>query len=197
MQAKQELTQLKERLQKQIVVLQSEMSVVDQAIELLDREDMSIPSTGRNGSRFSSLGLSEAIRKVVTSDWTSPTEVRDELMHGGYPTDDKSKFLGSVFATMKRLRRRDLEAKRIGGKLKYRKLTTSTNSPNTANASKVQNGTGPSSSKKTQIHEWLKHNGPATRAEVQKGTSLPKGTMSYLSIAKDLFENRDGKWHAR
>ena len=38
MQAKQELLQLKERLQKQILVLETEMTTVDKAIQLLDRE---------------------------------------------------------------------------------------------------------------------------------------------------------------
>lgn len=53
------------------------------------------------------------------------------------------------------------------------------------------------SGRKQEIHEWLKHNGPATRAEIISGTQLPGGTVGgYLSSEKSLFENRDGKWHA-
>ncbi|MGA3024030.1 MAG: hypothetical protein ABSF98_04600 [Bryobacteraceae bacterium] len=52
--------------------------------------------------------------------------------------------------------------------------------------------------RKIQLHEWLKSNGPSTRAEIIAGTRFPEGTIGgYLSTEKDLFENRDGKWHAR
>ncbi len=55
-----------------------------------------------------------------------------------------------------------------------------------------------SGGRKTEIHGWLKKNGPATRSEIIEGTKLPAGTISgYLSAEKELFENRDGKWHAR
>jgi hypothetical protein len=55
-----------------------------------------------------------------------------------------------------------------------------------------------SGGRKTEIHSWLKKNGPATRTEIIEGTKLPAGTISgYLSAEKDLFESRDGKWHAR
>jgi hypothetical protein len=54
------------------------------------------------------------------------------------------------------------------------------------------------SSRKDQIHEWLKRNGPATRGEILNGTQLPGGTVgAYLSTEKNLFESRDGKWYAR
>src|ERR1700734_2260537 len=49
--------------------------------------------------------------------------------------------------------------------------------------------------RKTQIHDWLRKNGPATRTEIIKGSGLPGGTVGgYLSSEKDLFESRDGKW---
>lgn len=52
-------------------------------------------------------------------------------------------------------------------------------------------------SRKLAIHEWLKKNGPAKRAEIIKNTGFPEGTVgAYLSTEKDLFENRDGKWRA-
>ena|ERR1017187_2780986 len=52
--------------------------------------------------------------------------------------------------------------------------------------------------RKATIHEWLKANGPHGPSEIIAGTGLPQGTVrSLLSQCKDLFENRDGKWHAR
>lgn len=52
--------------------------------------------------------------------------------------------------------------------------------------------------RKIQLRDWLKKNGPATRGEIIKNSGLPEGTISgYLSTEKDLFENRDGKWHVR
>src|ERR1700730_1518962 len=67
------------------------------------------------------------------------------------------------------------------------------------------NGAAPGPSKraqnggrKSQMYEWLKQNGPATRTEIIEGTGMPTGTVGgYLSSEKDLFENREGKWCAR
>jgi hypothetical protein len=57
-----------------------------------------------------------------------------------------------------------------------------------------KNGT----SRKDELHAWLKKNGPSSRKEIITGSGLPAGTVTgYLSSEKDLFENRDGKWHAR
>ncbi|MEP7367328.1 MAG: hypothetical protein ABI972_29055 [Acidobacteriota bacterium] len=53
-------------------------------------------------------------------------------------------------------------------------------------------------SRKIVIHQWLKDHGPAGRGEVIEATGFPAGTVgSLLSQCKDLFESRDGKWHAR
>ena len=53
-------------------------------------------------------------------------------------------------------------------------------------------------SRKLQIRDWLKTNGPAYRSEIIEGTGFPSGTVgSYLSQCPDLFENRDGKWVAK
>jgi hypothetical protein len=50
--------------------------------------------------------------------------------------------------------------------------------------------------RKAQIHEWLKANGPAARGEIIKGSGLPTGTVgSLLSQCPELFENREGKWY--
>lgn len=52
--------------------------------------------------------------------------------------------------------------------------------------------------RKLQMHAWLKANGPATRGEIIAGTGFPGGTVgSLLGQCPDLFESRDGKWHAR
>ena len=52
--------------------------------------------------------------------------------------------------------------------------------------------------RKTQLHDWLKRNGPATREQVLAGSGLPSGSASsILSVEKDLFQKRDdGRWHA-
>lgn len=125
MQAKNELLQLKARLQKQIAVLQSEMVVVDKAIQLLERENHS-ETNGSQDKKFRKAGLSDACRQIVGDDWISPTEVRNELMQGGYPNDDKSKLLAAVFATLKRLGKKQMEGKKIDGKMKYRKRQLAT-----------------------------------------------------------------------
>jgi hypothetical protein len=55
----------------------------------------------------------------------------------------------------------------------------------------------PLGGRKREIHDWLKQNGPAGRSEIVKGTGLPGGTVGgYLSSEKQLFESRDGMWHA-
>jgi len=121
MQAKQELIQLKGRLQSQISVLESEMATVDAAIQLLEREHNS-GATGLHDNRFRKLGLSDACRQTVGSDWILPSEVRNQMMNGGFKAADKSKLLSSVFATLKRLSTKgELEGKKIDGKMKYRK----------------------------------------------------------------------------
>lgn len=70
-----------------------------------------------------------------------------------------------------------------------------TRATRTANTQSPQAANGVS--RKTQLHDWLKKNGPATRAQIIEGSGLPGGTVGgYLSAQKELFENRDGKWHA-
>ena len=52
--------------------------------------------------------------------------------------------------------------------------------------------------RKHEIFDWLKVNGPASRAEIIKGTGFPPGTVGFnLSKDPDLFESREGKWHAK
>lgn len=47
-------------------------------------------------------------------------EVRTVMLEGGYKSGDKAKLLAGVFATLKRLAKREFEAKRLDGKMKYR-----------------------------------------------------------------------------
>src|ERR1700730_10762091 len=53
-------------------------------------------------------------------------------------------------------------------------------------------------SRKDQMHAWLKKNGPAERKSIVEGTGFPDGTIgSYLSTETKLFEKRDGQWQGR
>jgi len=125
MSAQQELLQLKERLQKQISVLEGEMATVDKAIQLLNREGkpggVSAPIPPVQDKRFARMGLSEACREIVGAEWILPSEVRNQMLQGGFRTDDKAGLLSSVFATLKRLATKDLEGAKIEGKMRYRK----------------------------------------------------------------------------
>ena len=125
MSAQQELLQLKERLQKQISVLEGEMATVDKAIQLLNREGKSggAPSQASpiSDKRFARMGLSEACREIVGTEWILPSDVRNQMLQGGFKTDDKAGLLSSVFATLKRLATKDLEGAKIEGKMRYRK----------------------------------------------------------------------------
>jgi hypothetical protein len=119
MQAKNELMQLKGKLQKQITVLESEMKTVDAAIQLIERENQLEPASPQD-KRFRKAGLSDACRQIVGSEWISPTEVRNQMMQGGFKNRDKTKLLAAVFATVKRLAKKEFEGKKIDGKMKYR-----------------------------------------------------------------------------
>lgn len=121
MQAIQELMQLKEGLQKHIGVLQSEMATVDKAIQLLEREGQRSTQT-INEKQFSKTGLSDACRLIVGNEWISPGEIRDRMIQGGFKNNGKSKLLGSVFATCKRLAAsEEFDVGRVDEKQKYRK----------------------------------------------------------------------------
>jgi hypothetical protein len=127
MQAKIELLQLKERLQKQIDVLASEMSTVDKAIELIEREHSSTASgIAPQNKQFRKLGLADTCRQIVGSDWLTPSEVRARMIQGGYKHEDAAKLLSAIFATLKRLGTKELEGRKIDGKLRYRKRQSAT-----------------------------------------------------------------------
>jgi hypothetical protein len=132
MQAKHELMRLKDKLQRQIAVLESEMATVDKAIQLLERET----SPGVNGlhkdKRFAKAGLSDALRQIVGSEWISPAEARDQMLDGGFRAGSKAKLLSAVYATLKRLGTNELEGKKIDGKMKYRRRQLAAASIDTA-----------------------------------------------------------------
>ena len=100
------------------------MATVDKAVQLLDREGKFAATTftaTAQDKRFSKMGLSEACRAIVGGEWTLPSEVRNQMLQGGFKTDDKAGLLSSVFATLKRLATKDLEGAKIEGKMRYRK----------------------------------------------------------------------------
>ncbi len=101
------------------------MASVDKAIELLEREHFSGPKPEMHDTRFRKIGLTDACRQIVNSEWMSPVEIRDRMMSGGFKNGDKSKLLSSVFATLKRLAIKEIEGRKVDGKMKYRKRQTS------------------------------------------------------------------------
>jgi hypothetical protein len=79
------------------------------------------------------MGLSEACREIVGNDWILPSEVRNQMLHGSFKTDDRAGLLSSVFATLRRLATKDLEGAKIDGKMRYRKRqSTSANTEHAA-----------------------------------------------------------------
>ena len=128
MQAILELTGVRQKLQEKIVALQSELTSIDRAIEILERESPSRVNTvntvnGSSGRQFKKKGLSESCLAIVGSDFVKPSIVRDRLMAGGYPVKSKTKLLSSVFATLSRLAKLSkLEVGTIDGRRVFRQL---------------------------------------------------------------------------
>ena len=124
---------LKEKLQRQISVLESEMATVDKAIQLIDRESTPGAIAPYQDKRYARSGLSETLRQIVGSEWISPAETRDAMMNGGYKAQSKAKLLSAVYATMKRLGvSGEFEGRKIDGKMKYRKRQPDTQSTDVA-----------------------------------------------------------------
>jgi hypothetical protein len=125
----QELRRIKSRLEGTIRSSQSELDVINKAIELVEREQGTSPKafllgTGENRD-FAKLGLTEAIRKCVGSEFVIPSEVRDTMLMGGFPVPKagKGRLLNYVFVTLKRLAKTgELDAGKKGGKFAVRRV---------------------------------------------------------------------------
>ena len=124
MQAVLELTRVRQKLQQKVEALQEEVTSIDRAIRVLERENPSRINTvnGSSGRQFKKMGLSESCLAIVGGDLVKPSTVRDRLTAGGYPMQTKTKLLSSVFATLRRLADRgQLEAGTIDGKRAFRR----------------------------------------------------------------------------
>ena len=120
MDAISELTRIRGRLKLKLLDLEAEIDAVDRAIGLLEAEQ-SLSNVKARSRRFVKMGLSEACREIIGSDYITPIEVRDMLRQGGYPKSAKSKLLNSVYATLKRLTANDFEKGKVNGKTVFRK----------------------------------------------------------------------------
>src|ERR1700751_3218841 len=101
MEAIKELLIVRERLQSQIRALEGEVDAVNKAIKVLERED---PETAMKTKQLGNLGTTDAIRRLIGSEFVTPITVRDQLILGGFPCrNGKQRLLNVVWATMKRL----------------------------------------------------------------------------------------------
>ncbi len=101
-QAIRELTKVRQRLHDQLHELQVEVDAIEKAINVLDREDQNDGSASTN-KEFAKTGFADGCRSIVGSEFITPLEVRDRLIRGGFKHKSKSKVLGGVYATLKRL----------------------------------------------------------------------------------------------
>jgi len=92
---------VREKLQSQIRVLQGEVEALDKTLKVLQRED---PEAAMNRKELRTLGTTDAIRRLIGSEFITPHTIRDQLILGGFPCrNGKQKLLNIVWATMKRL----------------------------------------------------------------------------------------------
>jgi hypothetical protein len=49
--------------------------------------------------------------------------------------------------------------------------------------------------RKDEVVKLLQAKGPLTRSEIKNSVTFPEGTLSYVLLDKELFINKDGKWH--
>ena len=102
MEAIRELTKLRQRKYGQLRELKVEVDAIDKAIELLEREKHreGLTSTSKE---FSKTGFADGCRSIVGPEFITPLEIRDRLIRGGFKHNSKTKVLGGVYATLKRL----------------------------------------------------------------------------------------------
>ncbi len=118
-----QLNRLKERLEGQLHTTRTELDAVDKALQLLEREQSAEPLAAGD-KRFARLGLSDSCRQIVGEEWTTPLEVRNRMLQGGYQSKNKKKanLLNAIYATLKRLAESGtFEAGKKNGKLAFRK----------------------------------------------------------------------------
>jgi hypothetical protein len=53
-----------------------------------------------------------------------------------------------------------------------------------------------SPTRRDELANFLKAEGPLTRTEIFKRSGIPQGTVSTLLLDKASFKSRDGKWYA-
>ena len=123
MNALTELRRLQRVLLDTLATVQLEADSINKAIEILEREQNKLADQNANGKEFSNIGLADACRKIIRSEFISPLEVRNQLVAGGYPfKSTKGKLLGSVYSTIKRSERKgELEAQKEDGRWCFRK----------------------------------------------------------------------------
>jgi hypothetical protein len=120
MEAIKELLLLRERLESQLRILQSEVDAVNKAIKVMEREH---PESAIKTKELSSLGVTDAIRRTIKGELITPLQVRDQMILGGFPCPKgKSKLLNIVWATMQRLgESSDYEVGKSDGKFALRR----------------------------------------------------------------------------
>jgi len=53
-------------------------------------------------------------------------------------------------------------------------------------------------SRRGEISDFLKSNGPATTGEILKGTGMPRGSVGFTLTRNDEFERlQDGRWNLK
>ena len=105
----------------QLLDLQGEVDAIDKAIKVLEREDEKEGSVS-DSDEFSKTGFADGCRSIVGPEFITPLEVRDRLICGGFKHKDKTKVLGGVYATLKRLSGSNgpFESEKLNGKKAYR-----------------------------------------------------------------------------
>ena len=132
MEAIRQLQAVQGRLEAQLRAIQSELDAVKKAISVLQRDlqQREQEVVEIRPKELSGMRITEAIRRLIQNDFTTPLTVRDQLMRGGFPHKDKGKLLNVVWATMQRLSNTaEYEAGKADGKFALRRRAASGNSP--------------------------------------------------------------------
>lgn len=120
MEAIKELLKVRERLNSQLRTTQSEVDAVEKAIKVLEREN---PESAIGTKELRTLGVSDAVRRLVKGEFVTTTKVRDQLIMGGFPCPNgKGALLDVVWSTMRRFANKpDFEAGKVDGKFALRR----------------------------------------------------------------------------